>query len=79
MSAVPGCLSTPNLQKIGILSKEGKKPQVRLGKGERKSGSMIQHFGLPPTRIMFYKKQLIRNICRFGRKLGNTPYPTLPN
>ena len=67
MSAVPGYLSTPNLQKIGILSKEGKKqPQVRLGKGERKSGSMIQHFGLPPTRIMFYKKQLIRNICHLG-------------
>ena len=31
------------------------------------------------TRIMFYKKQLIRNICHFGRKLGNISYPTLPN
>ena len=31
------------------------------------------------TRIMFYKKQLIRNICHFDRKLGNMPYPTWPS
>ena len=40
--------------------------------------SSLLHFS-SDTRIMFYKKQLIRNICHFGRKLGNISYPNLPN